>query len=687
MTLSASLSKLEKGVLQSISRILSPFLREESLNGRGGLVSSSHMDSKFHVAVACSGGSDSLFLTLMLHNWCLQNCVSLTAMIVDHGLRVESKEEAHRVSSFLLSRGVSAEVLTLKKDDFPPCGSLQERARLARYSILKKRCAGLNIHHIFLGHHLQDQVETFFMRLKNKSGLSGLCSMMDCLNSDGFLLCRPMLDIDKRDIVSYLESHNIAYIKDPSNEKDVFERVRVRRLLTLLDDQSDDFSFASIGGSIKKLQQVDDALKYYANLFLEKVVYKEPGYVLFLHRDFLPLPYAIKEKVLVTILCSFVGGYPPKSRKLKRLITFLSYHEGSHTQVGGCSFFFHKGNICICRAWASVEPMVLEKGEFIWDDRYRISTSVPLEVCPLGWLNKKILDEGSKGNCDPDGNKVCGTELYRKREDVLQKGEEPCLDERKEGQEEGQEEGREGASITSSSLSFPQVPLQGSAEQTSVDPFLINPTPEKGSFSDHIPAKDHISKDHILEDHCSKEHLSIDHFSEGHYLGEHISVDADCSFEGGCLSGYSLAERLSLKDVFTKNILEGNVPDKKNSTQKSLTREPLTQKSLTQTLSIGAFPTGALPILEPPARAFPTGGGAGGFPSLKGFSLPYIILASLPVICWSDQGKKRYYLPPSFLEHYDLTKISNIWNFFEKDACRDIFSCSFVGDLKEGKLQ
>ena len=61
-----------------------------------------------HVAVACSGGADSLALALLADAWARSHGGRITALVVDHGLRADSREEAVRVAAWLAARDVAA---------------------------------------------------------------------------------------------------------------------------------------------------------------------------------------------------------------------------------------------------------------------------------------------------------------------------------------------------------------------------------------------------------------------------------------------------------------------------------------------------------------------------------------------------------------------------------------------------
>ena len=124
------------------------------------------------IAVAVSGGADSLALTFLLKEWCADNATHLVALTVDHRLRQDSTQEAQALHTLLTSHGIDHHILTW--DGSKPTAALQEKARLKRYELLESWCQKHNVPYLFLGHHTGDQSETYCMRLRRHSGLLGL---------------------------------------------------------------------------------------------------------------------------------------------------------------------------------------------------------------------------------------------------------------------------------------------------------------------------------------------------------------------------------------------------------------------------------------------------------------------------------------------------------------------------------
>lgn len=186
------------------------------------------------VAVAVSGGADSLALTLLADAWARARGGRVTALTVDHGLRPEAAAEAAQVKAWLAARGIAHETLSWQGDK--PKTGVQAVARRARYELLLDWCRRHDVIHLFLAHHADDQAETVAMRQAKGSGPEGLAAM--ALISPPPVpgprwprLLRPFLSLRKERLEATLRAVGQPWIDDPSNLDLKYERVRIRRRL------------------------------------------------------------------------------------------------------------------------------------------------------------------------------------------------------------------------------------------------------------------------------------------------------------------------------------------------------------------------------------------------------------------------------------------------------------------------
>ena len=184
------------------------------------------------IALAVSGGSDSLALFHLAHDWATKTDRSLAVFTVDHGLRSEAKQEAEKVAALSAKLGHTHNTLTWDR----PRAS-QAAARSARYELLAKAASALNAQVLLAGHTFDDVVETAMIRRRRgvrDASVAGpvMAAPVPVWPAGRSLtLLRPLIHSARRDLRAYLSSRGQAWIDDPSNSSAVYERVRVRNFL------------------------------------------------------------------------------------------------------------------------------------------------------------------------------------------------------------------------------------------------------------------------------------------------------------------------------------------------------------------------------------------------------------------------------------------------------------------------
>ena len=118
------------------------------------------------IGIAFSGGSDSLALLFLLHKFSKKNNFQIISMIVDHGLREDSKSESIQAKKISEDIGVKAEIY--RWNGIKPGSALMRKARDIRYELLLEGCNNLGIKKLCLAHNFDDQIETYYMRKKKK---------------------------------------------------------------------------------------------------------------------------------------------------------------------------------------------------------------------------------------------------------------------------------------------------------------------------------------------------------------------------------------------------------------------------------------------------------------------------------------------------------------------------------------
>ena len=358
-----------------------------------------------HVAAAVSGGADSLALTFLLHDWLAARGGRLAAFTVDHGLRPESAAEAAAVGRLLTGAGIAHRVLRwdgagcLKKDG----GSRQAAARAARYRLLLEACEAAGIFHLALAHHLEDQAETFLLRLGRGSGLDGLAAMAPVSETSGLRLLRPLLALPKARLLATLEARRLRWVEDPSNDDTAYARVRLRRLLPELAGEG--MTPARLGSASRHLGRARAALEGDVAAVLARAVRPDPAG--FLDLDPAVLAGAsgeVSRRALARCLMA-VGGrdYTPRLERLERLHACLARGLDRAVTLGGCRIVARGGRWLIVReAGRSAAAALQPGGRLLWDGRFEVvlarggagraaENDAELTVGPLGAAGWRAL--------------------------------------------------------------------------------------------------------------------------------------------------------------------------------------------------------------------------------------------------------------------------------------------------------
>jgi len=179
------------------------------------------------LAVAVSGGPDSMALALLAAAWARDRGGAVRALVVDHGLRPEAAREARetvaRMAPFIDDATVLSLGLTLTT-------AIAAQARARRYEALTAECARAGIPHLLLGHHKADQAETVIIRALGGSGPAGLAGMAALAEGRIVRLLRPLLEFTPGDLQEFLRRRGMEWVDDPSNRSATAQRGRVRTL-------------------------------------------------------------------------------------------------------------------------------------------------------------------------------------------------------------------------------------------------------------------------------------------------------------------------------------------------------------------------------------------------------------------------------------------------------------------------
>jgi tRNA(Ile)-lysidine synthase len=186
------------------------------------------------VLVAVSGGADSMALLQGLWEVREDFHPSLAVAHLDHGLRAGGEEETCFVRDAAAKLGVPFfhQKVSVRARQKERGLTIQEAARDLRYDFLRETARKNEASKVALGHSADDQAETILMRLLRGSGTRGLSGIPPAREG---IFIRPLIDVWREEIESFLKQRRVDYLDDPSNQSRQYLRNRVRHeLLPLL---------------------------------------------------------------------------------------------------------------------------------------------------------------------------------------------------------------------------------------------------------------------------------------------------------------------------------------------------------------------------------------------------------------------------------------------------------------------
>jgi tRNA(Ile)-lysidine synthase len=286
------------------------------------------------IAIAVSGGGDSMALLLMAH---AAFGVHITALTVDHRLRAESAAEALQVKRWCRARDIAHVTLKLAE---PPSGSLQAAARAARYAALQGWCERRKVRLLFAAHTRDDVAEGFLLRLARGSGLSGLARMAAVRPlGPKVQLVRPLLDISHEALCAWLRACGQDWIEDPSNSDPRFDRVKARQLLAAGPLLSG-LDAARLAETAARLAEAEAALDWSARRLFAEMTSMEANCLVVRDRQAMAqLPAEMQRRLILLAMAAIRGeSLPPRQADLERLLARLAVPDWRGSTLSGCIF-------------------------------------------------------------------------------------------------------------------------------------------------------------------------------------------------------------------------------------------------------------------------------------------------------------------------------------------------------------
>ena len=189
------------------------------------------------VLVAVSGGPDSVALVTGIARVAVELAIGVVVGHVNHRLRSdESDQDANWVSRLADELQLPSVIQTVDVcnggEPDGQAGSVEESARRIRYRLLIDAARSMGCTQIAVGHTANDQAETVLHHILRGTGVTGLRGIpVSRMLDDEIRLVRPMLCIDRSDVVLWLDSNSQVFRIDRTNSESVFTRNRIRNEL------------------------------------------------------------------------------------------------------------------------------------------------------------------------------------------------------------------------------------------------------------------------------------------------------------------------------------------------------------------------------------------------------------------------------------------------------------------------
>ena len=271
-------------------------------------------DSDPLLILALSGGPDSMALFWILKKLKEKYAFRMVSAHVNHMFRgTQADEEEEYLKSLAEREGEILETLRLDVGSYGKERKLSPQAaghqiRREFFLRLAKKYGG---EFVALAHHKDDRVESFFINLFHGAGSQGLTALSQEDDYElGIKVIRPFISCTKDEILEFCRRENIFYFKDPSNEKPVYKRNKIRlELIPNLEKEYNPKIREAVSRSVEILEAEDELLKELAAREYERLVREGAGIsgksealITLDKKEFKKIHEALQRRVLLMIL-------------------------------------------------------------------------------------------------------------------------------------------------------------------------------------------------------------------------------------------------------------------------------------------------------------------------------------------------------------------------------------------------
>lgn len=323
--------------------------------------------SKRPLAVAFSGGGDSLALLLLTKAWADAHGRRVVALTVDHGLQPASAGWTEQCRAVAERLGVGFEALRWEGDK--PTRGFPAAARTARHRLLADAARGLGAQILLMGHTADDVLESAAMRAEGSTvpDAREWAPSPAWPEGRGVFVLRPLLEMRRAELREWLTERGESWIDDPANEDLRYARSRARSSLSAHPGERRDPSGLSIGPGFRRSER-----------------WKEAAGVLSTKRGGITEP-----EIAAACLCAAGTSRPPRGDRLARLTERLNGPETFTATLAGARIEAAADTVLFMRdagetARGGLQPLQLRPNQpAVWDGRFEVTSSQPATLAPL----------------------------------------------------------------------------------------------------------------------------------------------------------------------------------------------------------------------------------------------------------------------------------------------------------------
>jgi len=368
------------------------------------------------VLVACSGGIDSVTLLFVLREISHELPVELGIVHVNHLLRgLESDRDEDFVKGLADRFSIPCYVKKINvSDEARKSGkSIQHAARDVRYYFFDEIADALHFDKIAIAHNLDDQIETFLLRIVKGTGIRGLSSIPIRRGR----IIRPFLKIYRSSIEEYAETRAISFVNDSSNVKTKYERNFVRKEVLPLMERLNSAAKEKIFALIQDLTAINAIFDHEADDFLNKKRMDKSGSIILNVPELQRLNEEVRYRVLLRIFQEVEPTFFPLREHIQLIEKILrgkrpnltaSFPRGAIARKTYRQISFTnksekpsvKGNFKVFSGMNSIEPMGLTLEVAEMDDQ---SGAIPIapnigyfDLEKLGSLSVRTFEAGDR---------------------------------------------------------------------------------------------------------------------------------------------------------------------------------------------------------------------------------------------------------------------------------------------------